>query len=190
VVANGDEVKVAACCGFTLDADRKVVTSPVAPQLARNSIPTIANGLHAYPMLKKDSSHFIDRTPSVWFIDHHPPLIRIQAPSDLKVAVAGPGTSDSETHDNDPDMNGRLIDREGNLRSAGEKEFTDFSVSLSRNRRSLRTDPRRSPWEVRFVNLTWGLLVPNETRSRSTNTSPSKADKCMKCLPCRYDGAW
>lgn len=109
--------------GFTLDADGKVVTSPVVPQPAANSGPAAADRLQAYPIfgLEQDGGQTVDRTNSVWSepLAKRGALLRVQTPSDLNGAAARANADNSETYDVHSYYGGSLVDREGNFWIAG-----------------------------------------------------------------------
>jgi signal transduction histidine kinase/ligand-binding sensor domain-containing protein len=112
---------------FTLDADQKVVTSPIAPQEGPTFSGIPADGLHAYPIVRKNSGQIVDRIGSVWiFPDDDRGLMRIQAPYQLKDAVIKASTSNSETYDVHPTSQACLIDREGNVWFADERGVHRF----------------------------------------------------------------
>jgi len=102
--------------GFTLDADRQVVTIPTARQQGPNPGASPDNGLRVRPLLRDKSWQLVDRTNSVWILDTVDPLMHIQTPERIVDAVtkANPGTSETyELHSSN--VGAALVDREGNV---------------------------------------------------------------------------
>jgi signal transduction histidine kinase/ligand-binding sensor domain-containing protein len=120
---------------FLVDADHKVVTIPMAPQEGPNSNGTAGDELHAYPIFRKESAQIMDRTGSVWILPNNGPLMRIQAPHQLKEALIDANVSNSETYDIHPNVNAWMIDREGNVWFADETGVHRFFyISFSKQK--------------------------------------------------------
>jgi signal transduction histidine kinase/ligand-binding sensor domain-containing protein len=120
---------------FLLDADRKVVTIPIAPQEGPNSNNTAGDGLHTYPIFRKGSAQIMDRAGSVWILPDTGPLMRIQAPHQLKDALTNANARNSETYDVHSNTNAWMIDREGNVWFADERGVHRFFyISFSKQK--------------------------------------------------------
>jgi len=115
--------------GFTLDANQKVVTSPITLQQAPNRESIRHNELHAYPLFGKNGAQIVDRTNAVWTIDENGELTRIGAALPVNARVTETGTTSVSTHDepaSSEDMRRTLVDREGNIWYADSKGLHRF----------------------------------------------------------------
>lgn len=115
--------------GFTVDADRKVVTTQIAEKKAVVSGNISRDELRAYPILRSDASQAIDRTNSVWVLDQRTGLIRIQPPEQLENAIKNVNAGNSEAYDIHPGSTGYLIDREDNIWFSDSKGIYRFFYS-------------------------------------------------------------
>src|SRR5580698_6543672 len=115
--------------GFTLDADQKVVTSPITLQQTPNRKSIGHNELHEYPLFAKNGAQIVDRTNAVWTIDENGGLTRIGDALPASGAVTATGTTNNETQDepaSSQDVRRTLVDREGNIWYADEKGLHRF----------------------------------------------------------------
>ena len=115
--------------GFTLDADQKVLTSPIAQQQTPNrwSIPN--NELHIYPVFGKNGAQIVDRTNAVWTISNSGGLTRNGADLPTDDAVTEKGAKSRAIYDasaSRKDLHGTLVDREGNIWYADRKGLHRF----------------------------------------------------------------
>jgi signal transduction histidine kinase/ligand-binding sensor domain-containing protein len=115
--------------GFTIDADRKVVTSQIAQQKAVAPGNISRDELHAYPILRNDTSQLIDRTNSVWVIADGQSISRIQAPEQIESALTNVNAGNSEVYDIQPESNAYLVDREGNIWFSDSRRIYRFFYS-------------------------------------------------------------
>jgi len=114
--------------GFTLDADRFVVTGPASGLPAQASADNQDARPHAYPILKGGSFQIIDRTNSVWIAARQ--LTRFAPQKPLYDALKRVDAKDSETFDIVGDSsNNSLVDQEGNIWFGGSKGLHRFFYS-------------------------------------------------------------
>jgi PAS domain S-box-containing protein len=101
--------------GFTLDADRAVMTSPAAPPISESGELSDKRPA-AYPVLRRDLSlQFVDRNNSLWIMSADKPIV-MRVPKEMlhgDVNNASPGSF--ETYDLLPFYPAALVDREGNI---------------------------------------------------------------------------
>jgi PAS domain S-box-containing protein len=97
--------------GFTLDADRAVMTDPAAP-LTFDSSEGSDKKPAAYPMLK-DS--LLDRNNSVWISPWDKPVLMRLPKDSLRDVQNNASTANSETYNINPFQMAELVDREGNI---------------------------------------------------------------------------
>jgi PAS domain S-box-containing protein len=97
--------------GFTLDADRAVMTHPAAP-LTFDSSEGSDKKPAAYPMLK-DS--LLDRNNSVWISPWDKPVLMRLPKDSLRDVQNNASTAISETYNINPFQMAELVDREGNI---------------------------------------------------------------------------
>jgi PAS domain S-box-containing protein len=97
--------------GFTLDADRAVMTDPAAP-LTFDSSEGSDKKPAAYPMLK-DS--LLDRNNSVWISPWDKPVLMRLPKDSLRDVQNNASTAISETYNINPFQMAELVDREGNI---------------------------------------------------------------------------
>jgi hypothetical protein len=115
--------------GFTLDADRKVLTSPIALKQAPNREGIPQNELYSYPLFAKNGGQVVDRTNTVWTINESGGLTRIGAALPVSDGVTETGTKSRETHGvaaSSQNMRRTLVDREGNIWYADEDGLHRF----------------------------------------------------------------
>lgn len=116
--------------GFTLDADRSVVTSLSSGPFAPDSSGHPDDRPPSFPVLRRHAAQIVDRTKSTWILQGRA-LIRSprsELPHDaLKTATP----SNPETYNIAPDA--RLIDREGNIWFGDRKGTHRFFYSPLNN---------------------------------------------------------
>jgi len=114
--------------GFTLDADRFVVTGPSSGPLANASGNHEDDRPRAYPILKGGSFQIIDRRNNVWIVAKQ--LTRLAPQKPLYDALKKVDAKDSETFDivvqGSVDA---LVDQEGNIWFGGPKGLYRFFYS-------------------------------------------------------------
>jgi PAS domain S-box-containing protein len=97
--------------GFTLDADRAVMTDSAAPPMFDSS-KDFDKKLVAYPVLK-DS--LLDRNNSVWISPWDKPVLMRLPKDSLRDVKNNASTAISETYNINPFQMAGLVDREGNI---------------------------------------------------------------------------
>ena len=97
--------------GFTLDADRAVMTEPAAPPRFDSSEDSDKK-LVAYPVLK-DS--LLDRNNSAWISPWDKPVLMRLPKDSLRDVQNNASTAISETYNINPFQMAGLVDREGNI---------------------------------------------------------------------------
>jgi PAS domain S-box-containing protein len=97
--------------GFTLDADRAVMTNPAAPPMF-DLIEDSDKKPAAYPVLK-DS--LLDRNNSVWISPWDKPVLMRLPKDSLRDVQNNASTAISETYNINPFQMAELVDREGNI---------------------------------------------------------------------------
>jgi PAS domain S-box-containing protein len=97
--------------GFTLDADRAVMTDPAAPPMVDSSEDSDKKPA-AYPMLK-DS--LLDRNNSVWISPWDKPVVMRLPKDSLRDVQNKASPAISETYNINPFQMADLVDREGNI---------------------------------------------------------------------------
>jgi signal transduction histidine kinase/ligand-binding sensor domain-containing protein len=103
---------------FTLDADQKVLTSPIALQRTPNRQTIPHNELPVYPLFGQNGAQIVDRTDAVWTVSESRGLTRIGAALPANDAVTETGAKSRETYGMATwreDLHGTLVDREGNI---------------------------------------------------------------------------
>jgi ligand-binding sensor domain-containing protein len=100
--------------GFTLDPDERVVTSPEAKQLFKKSNGNSVDLPSAFPVLRKASNQFIDRTQSVWILLEESTVLRVGASGAVDIPNKD-FAHNAETYKLNPQRNAKLVDREGNI---------------------------------------------------------------------------
>jgi len=118
--------------GFTLDADGFVVTDPTGdPSLSDSGIHSGDRPL-AYPVLRKGSAQFVDRTNAVWIATEDQSVVtRLATKERLHDALnkALPGNSQTFDLNSSFYSTARLVDREGNIWFGGSKGIHRFFYS-------------------------------------------------------------
>jgi signal transduction histidine kinase/ligand-binding sensor domain-containing protein len=130
--------------GFTLDADRKVITNQSAHRQTPRSSGDLDDGLPAHPILLNGSAQIVDRTNSVWILGSvNKPLLRIPSPRRLTDALSDVNAANPEKYDIHPGTAEKsILDNEGNLWFCDEKGIYRFFYN-SLNKQEL-------PVELRF----------------------------------------
>ena len=114
--------------GFMLDADRAVMTDPVARPVSDSSEGSEERPA-AYPVLTKDSQKFLDRNNSLWISYDDKPIV-MRLPKDrLRGDLNRASPAGSETYDFYPFEMAQLVDREGNIWFGDAKGIHRFSYS-------------------------------------------------------------
>ena len=133
--------------GFTLDADRKVITNKSADRQTPRSSGDLDDGLSAHPILLNGSAQIVDRTNSVWILRSiNKPLLRIPSPRRLTDALFDVNAANPEKYDIHPGTAEKsILDNEGNLWFCDEKGIYRFFYN-SLNKQEL-------PVELRFPAL-------------------------------------
>jgi signal transduction histidine kinase/ligand-binding sensor domain-containing protein len=102
--------------GFTLDADRAVLTTPIRDHRATNLTANPDARVTAYPVLRNKSVQLVDRTNSLWTAPDDDPVVIRLAPSDKRYSSLDKvDASKSETFNVNLYNYARLVDREGNI---------------------------------------------------------------------------
>jgi ligand-binding sensor domain-containing protein len=97
---------------FTLDADGRVLTSPITGE---GTLSLNGDRLAAYPIFGKNSAAIIDRTGSIWVGSYEPFLIRIPPPERLADVLKNTAAVSRETYSADVYFRAKMVDREGNI---------------------------------------------------------------------------
>jgi len=97
--------------GFTLDADRAVMTDPAAPPMVDSSEDSDKKPA-AYPVLK---GSLLDRNNSVWISPWDRPVVMRLPKDSLRHVRNNASTAISETYNINPFQMADLVDREGNI---------------------------------------------------------------------------
>jgi PAS domain S-box-containing protein len=100
--------------GFTLDADRAVMTDP-APRPVSDSSEASDKKPATYPLLTKDTLQFLDRNNSLWITYDEKPIVTRLPKERLRDALNRTSPTGSENYDINPFWAARLVDREGNI---------------------------------------------------------------------------
>jgi signal transduction histidine kinase len=114
--------------GFTLDADRAVMTDPAAPPMSDSSEGSEKKPA-AYPVLTKDSEQFLDRNNSHWISYDDKPIVMRLPKERLRGDLNRLSPAGSETYDINPFQMAQLVDREGNIWFGDTKGIHRFSYS-------------------------------------------------------------
>jgi signal transduction histidine kinase/ligand-binding sensor domain-containing protein len=107
--------------GFTLDADGKAVTAPIAVRPQRKWGGNSDEALQVLPVLRSNSSQIVDRGNGIWVMpvsDAGPlplPVMRIHAAQPLKDAPAEVNEGPSETYEVRTANHAALVDQEENV---------------------------------------------------------------------------
>jgi PAS domain S-box-containing protein len=100
--------------GFTLDADRAVMTDP-APRPVSGSSEASDKRPATYPLLTKDTLQFLDRNNGLWITYDEKPIVTRLPKEGLRGALNRASPTGSENYDINPFWAARLVDREGNI---------------------------------------------------------------------------
>jgi signal transduction histidine kinase/ligand-binding sensor domain-containing protein/DNA-binding NarL/FixJ family response regulator len=115
---------------FTWDADHTVVTTHELRPRERGSRIDLENSLPAYPILRKDSGQFVDRTNGIWLTPVHDPFVmRYPAIEPLTESISKASPRNSEIYQVNPNQFAMLVDREGNVWFGDRTGVHRFSYS-------------------------------------------------------------
>jgi PAS domain S-box-containing protein len=100
--------------GFMLDADRAVMTAPVARPMSDSS-EGFEEKPAAYPVFTKNSQQFLDRKKSLWISYDDKPIVMRLPKERVRGDMNKASPAGSETYDIYPSEYAELVDREGNI---------------------------------------------------------------------------
>jgi len=115
--------------GFTLDAERHVMTSPKNKDLFDDTGINADDRPPAYPLFRRACSQIIDRTGSVWIFPAQPVVLRLPASELSSDAVDKASATKTETYDVNPYQSAELVDREGNVWLSDQKGLHRYFYS-------------------------------------------------------------
>jgi signal transduction histidine kinase/ligand-binding sensor domain-containing protein len=101
--------------GFTLDADRNVLTSFEGKPFFEDNRGDSADRPQAYPILRRGSVQIVDRNQSAWIIPEEPIVLRRDVRERRFDAITRASPRNSETYNLNPSISAKLVDREGNV---------------------------------------------------------------------------
>src|SRR3984885_1266086 len=155
--------------GFTLDADRAVVTDP--PSLPVSDSSEASDKKPAtYPLLTKDTLQFLDRNNGLWITYDEKPIVTRLPKERLHGALNKASLADSENYDINPFWAARLVDREGNIWFGDPKGVHRLSYS--------RVNKQEFPKEA-LGSVDFALAADDNGAvwtSTGTTGAPGKAD--------------
>ncbi len=134
--------------GFTLDADRYVVTSPGSKHLFDDTGTNAADRPAAYPVFRKGCAQMVDRTGSVWIFPNQPGVLRLPASDLPSDAVNKASPTKAETYDLNPYRFARLVDPEGNIWLGDQKGLHRFFYSPLTEQSLPKSEERRTAFAV------------------------------------------
>jgi PAS domain S-box-containing protein len=114
--------------GFTLDADRAVVTGPASRPVSDSSEASDKKPA-TYPLLTKDTLQFLDRNNGLWITYDEKPIVTRLPKERLGGALNRVSLAGSENYDINPFWAARLVDREGNIWFGDPKGIHRLSYS-------------------------------------------------------------
>jgi signal transduction histidine kinase/ligand-binding sensor domain-containing protein len=114
--------------GFTLDADQKVLTSPIEPAQAPNAKTGSGDGVQVYPIFGENGAQIVDRTNAVWTVSKSDQLTRLAVSPWGNNAEPARDARKPETYSVSPSpyMRAALADHEGNIWFADREGIDRF----------------------------------------------------------------
>jgi PAS domain S-box-containing protein len=100
--------------GFMLDADRAVMTAPVARPMSDSS-EGFEEKPASYPVFTKNSQQFLDRKKSLWISYDDKPIVMRLPQERVRGDMNKASPAGAETYDIYPSEYAELVDREGNI---------------------------------------------------------------------------
>jgi ligand-binding sensor domain-containing protein len=122
----GDELQFQ---GFTLDAERNVITGPESETPHSNSSGDSLDLHRHYPVFRTDSDSIVNRANGVWISSSEPVVLRAEAGGQLSDVLREASAKNSETYNLNPYVFAKLVDPEGNIWFGDPKGIHRFFYS-------------------------------------------------------------